>query len=250
MNVFGRYQNSVNVASLFQDEYMKFNARITDISMRGGLLVDTYSDSQEKMYQSWSSQFEKATKEADYIVGLSKFSVNEVVPSLVEMVSLFEGCNYSCEKAALNIDGNMSQILLIVDERYKQQCYSSKELDLFSKTGKTLVLSQDSTLDYFYSYSNERKLYPNINFGVFGYIKEFLDRIICYKDENKVNNISSALVSEMKDQFVLDNIEFIEEVYKNKDQNQTKEIALLTDEIEQRKKMFQKVKSLKASSEN
>ena len=134
---------------------------------------------------------------------------------------------------------------MVVEESAKQQNYNNEELKQLESDGKALILSEVNSKDFFCLYNNEKFLRFNYNRSRFWYLKDFFDQVICYKDENKIYDVETSLVCQMKEQFILDNNDYIEENYLKKDQKQRTEISRLNGEIECRGKMLLKIRGLK-----
>lgn len=245
MNVFERYEELAKVRNSALVQYMNFTNKLTDKHIVGVCEDEEDSKQQEEYYSEWAAAHENADLFSAYIIELSKFNISEVAPVLVDLISVFEGSNYSLSKASIDRGSIRSLVYVVIEESAKQQNYNNEELQQLEREGKALILSEVNSKDSFCTYNNERSLSFNYNISKFWYLKAFLDQIICFKDENKTYDIESSLVCQMKEQFVLDNIDAIEEDYLKKDQKQKMEISRLNEEIECRGKMLLKIKGLK-----
>lgn len=245
MNVFERYEELAKVRNSALVQYMNFTNKLTDKHIVGADVDEEDSKQQEEYYSEWAAAHENADVFSAYIIELSKFNIGVFAPVLVELISVFEGSNYTLSKASIDRGSIRSLVYMVIEESAKQQNYNNEELQQLERDGKALIISEVNSKEFFCAYNNEQSLRFSYNVSKFWYLKAFLDQLICYKDENKTYDIESTLISQMKEQFILDNIDAIEEDYSKKDQKQKMEISRLNEEIECRGKMLLKIKGLK-----
>lgn len=254
MNIFERYQDLVSKKNSVLDKYVEQGSKNTELEMRTGNLPLSMVNEHERLYKEYSSLFEKSKVTADRIVQFSLFLTKDIVPSLAEIVSVFEGKKYSFVTALVDFETGKRKVGLIADNKCKKDVYNYKELENLEKENKVLVLTYSAEFNFFYSYNNAGNLQVSNNIGKFTYVKDFLDRLICYKEVNGFGtngkNLSQSMIYGMKRQFILENADTIIEGYEQKDKSQLLEIKSLTEEVNDRKKLLQKIKNIKAEQES
>lgn len=130
----------------------------------------------------------------------SRFQGREIGKIIASLVRIFEGTNYVYNGAyyyttqAQNLGGNEITVnvrkhpRIVVSIEYRADSYSddSNSLDSIVKKGKALVLVDDADVlgdgILFYRVNPEnRSLDQYVNFGIFSYVKEFIDGVISYR---------------------------------------------------------------------
>ena len=254
MNIFERYQDVVSKKESVLDKYVEQGSKNTEYEMLTGNLLLSMVNECERLYREYAALFEKSKVIADQIVEHSLFLTKDIVPSLAEVVTVFEGKKYSYIKAIVDFGYRKGKVDLIVNDKDKKEVYDVNEVEGLAEENKALVLTYSAELNFFCVYNNAGGLEINNNIGRFNYVKEFLDRLICYKVQNGIGEngkkLSQTTISYMKKQFILENADTIIERHEQRDKSQLLEIKNLTDEVNERKKILKKIGKIKLNEES
>ena len=190
---------------------------------------------------------------------IEKYSIlnrEDISIVLSELISTFEGKTYVPQSLLYHVDGespaafwNIFMIMpkgiieKIKDPRRVQVRYINHLL----KNGFAIKLCDEWSQSKwpnelsFYKTDGMCRVNQNISFKWFTYVKCFIDFVINYRIENKIDEISFEDLEKLKEQFILMNIDTIEDRYKTlADAEQSKINEIINDDYKHKQKLLKR----------
>lgn len=177
------------------------------------------------------------------IENYSAFKLEDLGKKLAELITIFEGEKYVYQKThVMYNDDTFDSLDVIVLNNLKKYNYKSRYFYSLIKKGNAIDL-QDSNvyINYVLFYEADTYLHrikQNTKFGKLSYVKEFIDLLISYKIENKIEDLSKEQLQEFFYEFVKARIDKINEKYqilKEYEQKNKDEIIFHHEKVRERK---------------
>jgi len=180
----------------------------------------------------------------------SVFNEYDIFKIFQELVTIYEGEDYIYQINAIcvNYPGNYGYAnILVLKELSTETCYQKEELDRLVKQGKALIFKyhnkpiHHNTIS-FYKVNKKGDLKQLFKFGKFKYLKAFLDMIISYKIDNKIDNISKEELYSLMINFIKLHLSEIEEKYTERSQEERQQMEeIIEDNKSHREKKLTKI---------
>lgn len=225
-------------------------------------ILHKYSELNKIKNEELARHYENIDSYCQMVASYSVFSGREIGNILACLVRNFEGFNYIYQNTAfgkkesqqLAFDSEETTIdtrlRMIVAEEEKSHFYSNENVDRLVESNKAIVLSttKDSEIPFYKVHMGSHSLNLCVKFGKFTYLKEFIDEVISYRIENKLESISYDMLEAMAIDFIVSHLDNIEENYRLIEKNREEQMKQqLLKEKEDRQARLQRM--LKKKSE-
>lgn len=213
------------------------NDKITELNEAKRVIEEKYSKLEQTALDNLSEQTETVYNYCKLIEKNSTMS-GEIFNIITELISVFEGEPYVIEK--INYHKDKATPSAVVDsfmimskkvyENIKSPSYvRERYFHHLLKNGLAIKIVEDWSDFYlpdeisFYKADLMGRIEPQISFKGFPYVKQFVDYIINYRIENKVDELSEKDMQKLKNNFILLNINYIQDYYQQKAEQRIKE---------------------------
>ncbi len=177
----------------------------------------------------------------------SYFDAKEIGSAIASLMRTFEGTNYIYQEAeyhtteveVLAFDKQKTKVTkhprIVIAEDSRRNWYSDykgENLNSIVRNGKAIILSDDTLereIPFYYANTGTHTLEQRVKFGGFSYVKDFIDKLISYKIEYSLKNLSSDEIERLKIDFISSRVEQIEENYRLVAQQQEKQMKQKLD---------------------
>jgi len=196
-------------------------------------IKDKYTKLQENKSKELDEHLAELDSYCQMLESYSYFEEKMIGNVIANLMSIFEGIDFTYqdtyydtkEVIHLALDTEATKKVrkytrVIVAEEYKDSEYSDKgtNLNLLVSKGNALILVGHAKhlpngILFYRAKSIDHSLEQTIKFGKFTYVKEFIDRLISYKLENEIKNISIDEIIEIQREFISSNLEQIQKNY-------------------------------------
>lgn len=164
---------------------------------------------------------------------------SEIFDVITELISIFEGEHYILERLNYHkynsSPASVWETYMIMPKNVFDNITNPKYIreryfHHLKKHGIALIIVEDWSLYYlpndftFYKTENMGRLIPQISFKGFPYIKEFIDYIINYRIENKIDDLTEEDMRKLKEEFILLNVDNILNNYQLKKEKKMQQI--------------------------
>lgn len=219
------------------------------------LIEEKYSKLKEKPLNEFDKKVEDIHNYCELIEEKSTMS-GKIIDIIAELITIFEGEIYSLKKLRYHKNNELpsavweTHIIMpndVFDKIQNPDYISERYYHHLLKNNIGIVIEEWSPMyrldDFsFYKYDKMGRLIPQISFKKFPYIKQFVDYIINYRIENNIEELSTDEMEKLKEDFILLNVDNINDNYKLKQEQiieeKTKEINA---EYEHKQKVLKRI---------
>lgn len=220
------------------------------------LIEEKYSNLQQK---SFSDLDRKTTELYNYCKLIEKNSTmdSDIFHVITELISIFEGEPYVLERLNYHKDKTTPSAVWetfmimpkniyksIKNPNYVRERYFHHLL----KNGLAIKIIEEWSSFYlpdyfsFYKANSTGRVDQQINFKGFPYVKQFVDYIINYRMKNNIEKLSKEDMKKLKDEFILLNIDNIQNNYQLKAEQRIKEtVENIKSECEHNQKILRRI---------
>lgn len=220
------------------------------------LIEEKYSSLKEK---SFSDLGRKTTEVYNYCKLIEKYSTmdSDIFHVITELISIFEGEPYVLERLNYHKDkSSPSQVwetfMIMPESIFKSiknpQYVKERYFHHLLKNGLAIKIVEEWSGYYlpndftFYEADSMGRLNQKINFKGFPYVKQFIDYIINYRMENSVEELSEEDMQKLKNDFILLNIENIENNYQIKQERKIQQSnENISSEYQHKQKVLRRI---------
>lgn len=258
---------------------MDFNASLSKLRNRKSSLLQSRKDLNsskeqeikeaiqkiEEKYASldrkYENEFEFAYIETyNYCNLIEKYSIlnrEDISIVLSELISTFEGKTYVPQSLLYHVDGespaafwNIFMIMSkdIIEKIKDPRRVQARYINYLLKNGLAIKLCDEWSQSKwpnelsFYKTDGMCRVNQNISFKGFPYVKCFIDSVINYQIENKIDEISFEELEKLKEQFILINIDTIEDGYKTlADTEQSRSNEIINDDYKHKQMLLKRL---------
>lgn len=229
-------------------------------------ITEKYSMLSSDEYQKLSVYDNMLNSYCDIVAQYSYFNVHDIGRIIASLVRVFEGVSYIYQSTYYSddrddqllsddIDDNEinGRLRIVLAEEDRADSYSDEMVQSLVKNGKAIVLNSIDTdngeIPFYRSIPGIHFFGECVCYGGFGYVKEFIDELISYKIENKLETMSFKEMESIKVDFIVARVEQIEENYRVVDERQEEQMKCrLNEEKIGRQLTLEKIKNKRIHS--
>lgn len=231
--------------------------------------IQRIEDKYANLNKEYVSEFNIASVQVyDYCKSIENYSVlnrRDISIVLSELISVFEGKNYVSEDLSYHVDGDSPSarwnIFMIMPQDIIEKIKSfpilhERYINHLLKKGLAIKLCGDwSSLMpnkvSFYKTDEMGRINQNINFKGFTYVKNFIDYVINFRMDNQIDEISFEELEKLKEEFILMNIDYIEDKYKTyAEVEQSKSSEMIYNDYLHKQRLLQRLKKKIENNQN
>ena len=217
-------------------------------------IEEKYSGKIEKYKEEFTDSVSNIHEYCRLIDKYSAFNRRDISYILADLVSVFEGKKYIVSQMSYHPEkgspAQVQDVLVIIEksnfEKIKDKNYlEERYLYHLIKNYKIIVLDAKFSLCMpeilkFYKFETGT-INQNIRLRGYEYLKEFIDMVINYRLEKNIDEITEDELENLKNQFILSNIEQIENnLYINAEMDMINNKKEIEDNLEHNKKLLKR----------
>lgn len=258
---------------------MNFNTNLSKLRNRKSSLLQSIKDLNsnkeqemkeaiQKIEEKYASLDQKYEAEFDaayiqtynYCNLIEKYSIlnrEDISIVLSELISTFEGKTYVPQRLLYHVAGESSAAFWnifmimpkdIIEKIEDPRRVQGRYINHLLKNGFAIKLCDEWSQSKwpnelsFYKTDGMCRVNQNISIKGFTYVKSFIDFVINYRIENKIDEISFEKLEKLKEQFILMNIDTIENRYKTlADVEQSRSNEIINDDYKHKQKLLKRL---------
>lgn len=232
-----------------QNKKKEFKTRISWLSTDKQNLIDSIIAEINDKYKEKEITLNEKVKKCNEDIQIqykkiedySTFNEYEISKVFRDLITIFEGEEYiyqsdvSCFSERNYRYHNNPNIIIVNNESDNFLRYSKEELDFLVKKGKALIVNQNSSKRdnpkiKFYELNKKGDLKQLFHFKKFSYLRDYLNIVIAYKIDNKLENISKEELYKLMIQFINLHLSEIEENYKKREAEERQEMETIIED--------------------
>ena len=192
-------------------------------------IEEKYASLDKKYEDEFDIAYIETYNYCNLIEKYSSLNREDISIVLSELISTFEGKTYVPQSLLYHVDGespaafwNIFMIMPkdIIEKIKDPRRVQGRYINHLLKNGFAIKLCDEWSQNKwpnelsFYKTDGMCRVNQNVSFKGFTYVKCFIDFVINYRIENKIDEISLEELEKLKEQFILMNIDTIEDRYK------------------------------------
>lgn len=217
-------------------------------------IEEKYKEKEEPINKKKKLLYDKTQEYLDKYIKCATFDSNTLGSILKKLVTVFEGEEYCYQEADYHTEeidhgdvigiNKKVRVIVKLDKKkynYKKDWYKLDQIKSLVNDGYMIVLEEsEENLNYdIVLYEDEElfdKIYDNVDYGRFTYVKDFIRNIINYRFKNNLININCNDMEKLLCEYVLSKKEIIESNYLLRKEEEQKKYQ---EKLEEDKKEYQ-----------
>ena len=220
-------------------------------------IEEKYASLNRKYEDKFETMYIEAYNYCNLIEKYSILNREDISIVLSELISTFEGKTYVPSSLLYHVDGeshaafwNIFMIIPkdIIEKIKDPRRVQGRYINHLLKNGLAIKLCDEWSQSKwpnelsFYKTDGMCRVNQNISFKWFTYVKCFIDFVINYRIANKIDEISFEELEKLKEQFILMNIDTIENRYKTlSDIEQNRSNEIINDDYKHKQKLLKRL---------